>query len=73
MPESARKSHINTVIPANDVSAVEVFLKEKISNVVINSNKALGYPNFYGRSKRHLSYVSCVSAQRPRALGSAIA
>jgi hypothetical protein len=42
IPESSRRSRINNVIPADDVSAVEVFLKDRIDNVLVHSNKALG-------------------------------
>jgi hypothetical protein len=41
---SSNHSRIAALLPANDVLAVEGFLKDRINNVVVQSNKALGVP-----------------------------
>ena len=41
---SSKNSRISALLPANDVLAVEGFLKDRVNNVIVQSNKALGVP-----------------------------
>ena len=42
LSDCSKKSRIEGLIPANDIAAVEVFLNDRVNDVLVYSNKALG-------------------------------